>query len=66
VDGRDERRTTSAERREFLLFLNAGVPPNAGDGSYESGAEVESEETSVAECKKDGGDGEIIRETVEE
>ena len=48
------------------MVLNARVPPNAGHGGYESSAKVESEETSVAERQKDGGDGEIIREAVEE
>ena len=42
------------------------MPPNAGHRSYKSGTKVESEEPGVAECKEDGGYGEIIGEAVEE
>ena len=48
------------------MFLNGGVPPNAGGRSYEPGTEVESEKAGVAEGKEDGGNSEVVREAVEE
>jgi len=48
------------------LFLNGGVPPDAGDRSHETGTEVESEKPGVSEGKENGGNGEIVRKAVEE
>ena len=60
------RRTTSSKRRKLGLFLNGRVPPDAREGGYKTGAEVESEEAGVAERIENGWNGEIVRETVEE
>jgi hypothetical protein len=47
------------------LFLNGGVPPDAGDRSHETGTEVESEKAGVSEGEENGRNGEVVREAIE-
>lgn len=42
------------------------MPPKAGHRSHKSGTEVKSEEAGVTEGREDDGDGEVVRDAVEE